>query len=902
METSYSNKHGTSSSKGEAWKVVGDQPASNTPSTSCIATRTLTPQSSQQGPVFASLSEPNPSQEHCVLSSSQGSSSIDIPGFDKRSYGHPSQPPAVRKTGQSSNAPDLKQAGPSFSREDKSLNNVRKEAATNSSWVDVHSGKAQLMTHPSSSHDRGIAQNMSTRASDKKAATYDSLKQEGESPESVIKRLQENGLREANVRMRRKAKGETVNTGLATLDFLRRPISPAFTEHLMTSNGTTPLNTGVVSEDQNTPKRRQPNAQREEHISKEPAEWKVVHGSQTFSPEGLNNVRAEADDPSEFAVPDASGNPIDSATSRGIHNSSDEIDSAQTNTNPTSQPSLVKTPYQPSAARRRRGTCAQKWARSWEMKPPSFHPDSNAEGTETSNDDSITPMAWANDGENGTVAKRREPPNDKCDLIGWDGQMQPPPVDWESRAQYHSSNPNFISGLEGWLGANTVRMMHKVRCSLQPGQLQDSSSEFEFEALPVEQVQDITRHPDGIGFVSRGTVLTKENARYFGWVEGGELPELESLPDFEAVTILDTDDFETMKYREETADKFVTRTMQHHERQQTELEARRVSAENTMTEIQASPEPFEPKPLKTNIYLRPAVRSDYPGMTRIYNWHIEHGVRPSELQGINEDDMELRHNISTTARLPFIVAVQRNRKNAKRKPSNHRVNPDHSIQNTDPAHNAVVNDENIIGWACATDWTASHYVETTTAELEIYVAPNFRQNGVGRCLMDALLDATDRGHVNKGGYDFHAAPEIRHLYNSGGGRDLSKIIFQVRSFSNPITPEHKHRLHLAAEASKDWVNAGGSLYGRANGLDAKRKAAKPREEKKDFSKAARIDDREDDYSIWLKEWLESFGFEEEASIKKVGAKDKRLVDVRYLTKETAWQPVDNQIPDFRNGY
>ena len=71
---------------------------------------------------------------------------------------------------------------------------------------------------------------------------------------------------------------------------------------------------------------------------------------------------------------------------------------------------------------------------------------------------------------------------------------------------------------------------------------------------------------------------------------------------------------------------------------------------------------------------------------------------------------------------------------------------------------------------------------------------------------------------------------------------------------------------------------------------------------KDFSKAARIDDREDDYEVWLKEWLESYGFEEEAHLKKMGTKQGRFVDLRYLAKEACWQPLEGRIPDYTNGY
>ncbi|OQV10770.1 hypothetical protein CLAIMM_14713 [Cladophialophora immunda] len=36
----------------------------------------------------------------------------------------------------------------------------------------------------------------------------------------------------------------------------------------------------------------------------------------------------------------------------------------------------------------------------------------------------------------------------------------------------------------------------------------------------------------------------------------------------------------------------------------------------------------------------------------------------------------------------------------------------------------------------------------------------------------------NRGYLKKGGHEFRVAPEMRHLYGAGGGRDLHKLIFQ----------------------------------------------------------------------------------------------------------------------------
>ncbi|KIW25491.1 uncharacterized protein PV07_08657 [Cladophialophora immunda] len=74
-----------------------------------------------------------------------------------------------------------------------------------------------------------------------------------------------------------------------------------------------------------------------------------------------------------------------------------------------------------------------------------------------------------------------------------------------------------------------------------------------------------------------------------------------------------------------------------------------------------------------------------------------------------------------------------------------------------------------------------------------------RKSGVGRCLMDALLDATDRGYLKKGRHEFRVALEVRHLYSTGGGRDLHELIFQVRSFNRPMSPQLLDRIRGAAQ-------------------------------------------------------------------------------------------------------
>ncbi|KIW97957.1 uncharacterized protein Z519_01541 [Cladophialophora bantiana CBS 173.52] len=557
----------------------------------------------------------------------------------------------------------------------------------------------------------------------------------------------------------------------------------------------------------------------------------------------------------------------------------------------------------PSASKQKR--TAESWSDVNELEPPQCNSAEDSEEPESDND-STRPMAVGF----GRLIRSHEPPVPEEELAGWDGKFLPPPLDWERRGRFYNNTLEYISGFESWLGAATMRTMSR-------------GPEVDFLALPLEEVQNIDNHADGIGFVPKQTMVNESNAGRYGFnsdsFKSGEVmkPESWSPPDFNGNPKLDLSDTENVRLKDETAQKLIDNRIERlrrAERQVQENVMLRVQVEHENSAVAEEVNPKEqPPPLITtkNIYLRPAVSADVPGMRAILNWHIAQGTRPSELTEISEENMNQRLEDSTSNRLPVIVAVERNRKTSRPKSRRaSRVNSNHPIQNTDPEYIGVVKDEPVVGWASATDWSASDYIEAITAELEVYVAPSHRKSGVGRCLLDALLDATDRGYLKKGGYEFRVAPELRHMYSAGGGRNLHKLMVQVRSFNNPMPPELLDRLREAAIQGQPDPPASRNGWGRRNGEDSRNRknripenlsSENARKKRKDYSKAARLDDREDDYEIWLKEWLESQGFEEEAHLKKIGTKKGRFVDVRYLSRETCWQPVDHRIPDFSHG-
>lgn len=687
--------------------------------------------------------------------------------------------------------------------------------------------------------------------------TYETLKRGDETPEEMVARLQQTGMQEVFRRVSRKDQREIpTTTALTLLDILRKSPPPE-------------------------PKGPQLN----------------VNPDANQAPASIDTAQHSRDQQRQSPV-----EPVNIASARiavavqsvDNHTSSQQSSSVlNENNRGTPIPNANVPPLR-----------ASRWAAAADMKAPPIRPNSNAEGSGDSTDsdtDSLRPMLKGL----GRLVRTRKPLVAEERLVGWDGEFLPPPAEWEHRPQFYNNTPEYISGFENWLGEVTVRTMSDK-----------SVAELSFGVISPDEVADIENHADGIGFMSRETVLHPKNAlRYGHRLIAPVKPGKDDPPlDFEAFAKLDLSDPANIKFKDETAQILIDRNMAQIKRKQEEFKERlRLEKE---AEAQAQAEALRDQeaaeaaaelqqmtkanPLTTtkNLYLRPAVEADAPGMTAILNWHIEHGIRPSELVPVTEDDVIERIRMSQHARLPVIVAIERTRKTSgtrhRRQP---RVRPDHPIQNIDPDYIGVSRDEPILGWASATDWSANDYVETTTAELELYVAKDHRKSGVGRCLMEAILEGTDRGYMKTGNFEFRCAQGIKHLYTGGGGRDLHKLIFQVRSFSKQFSPEHVDRVKRSSYMSPPPLPPM-NRRGRYNYQHVDVSPRPPSPSTKDYSKSARIDDREDDYEIWLKEWLERYDFEEEACLKKLGTKKHRFVDVRYVCRETHWQPEDGQIRDF----
>jgi phosphinothricin acetyltransferase len=112
------------------------------------------------------------------------------------------------------------------------------------------------------------------------------------------------------------------------------------------------------------------------------------------------------------------------------------------------------------------------------------------------------------------------------------------------------------------------------------------------------------------------------------------------------------------------------------------------------------------------VTLRPATRADIPAITRIYAHAVEHGTASFELTAPDQAEMTSRFSELTTNGFPYLVATI---------------------------------DGAVIGYAYAGPYRARPAYRFTV-ENSVYVAHDSHRRGVGKALLQALIEAcTEKG-------------------------------------------------------------------------------------------------------------------------------------------------------------
>ena len=480
-----------------------------------------------------------------------------------------------------------------------------------------------------------------------------------------------------------------------------------------------------------------------------------------------------------------------------------------------------------------------KWATKEEMQDQQAESNSNAWGSAVPSD--ATRESNTSVKSFGKMLDNRGEGFDALLPVGFDGNVMPAPADWDERPRYSNNNPTFKHHFKQWQASVAADPIKKNRFS----------NGVPYSIVPSEALANAELLPDGISLVGREVFIDTTNAARYGYTDhtgdAVKYAQPTSPMDYADWGKLDPSDEDNRRYRNERTEDLVENWLRHLANireasvevgTQPNAEAKATSTEETFEQII---EGQRSRP-KLNIYLRPATRLDLDELTRIYNYHVVNGTAPSETREISTLDMQHRMRIVVEdGHHAFIVAAKKNQRGAKEVPvaDDDELSWRMGLPVTHKKRMTLTRVEMLVGFCCANDLTAPDFVEHTSAEVELYVDPLYRNMGVGKCLIDKMLEICDRSHRLTTDCAFHCNQEIRHMYGPGGRRDVHKLFILLRKW------------HIPRPATISLEK------GRRH-----RKSA--------FAKTS-----EDDYDKWLKDWLESLGFEVEGFLKKIGAKQGR---------------------------
>lgn len=258
-----------------------------------------------------------------------------------------------------------------------------------------------------------------------------------------------------------------------------------------------------------------------------------------------------------------------------------------------------------------------------------------------------------------------------------------------------------------------------------------------------ESFFDGSAHPDGMGSL------------YVGDFEHG-------------FTNLDLDDEETRLHHHETALGYMHNIALYLKNLKKEERAKKIRARAAYIESLKHVVKPNPNVPSANIYLRPVEAGDAGELVTLMNWYMINSPLSTDDEMRNQDHVRQRIESSRVQQLPFIVAVQRR---------------------TPGTGQSASAPEKVVGYATANDFISRESSIRYTAKLQLFVRNDSQRQGIGRCLMDKILELCDPHHNAKCGYHFETSNSNGVPYQ-GCGRKLCRLIFLISY------PDHDRASHV----------------------------------------------------------------------------------------------------------
>ncbi|KAL8804879.1 MAG: hypothetical protein Q9182_002281 [Xanthomendoza sp. 2 TL-2023] len=190
------------------------------------------------------------------------------------------------------------------------------------------------------------------------------------------------------------------------------------------------------------------------------------------------------------------------------------------------------------------------------------------------------------------------------------------------------------------------------------------------------------------------------------------------------------------------------------------------------------PNPFLPK---INIYIRPAEPKDLYQIRRIHNYHIRTTTATGEPVELSDREWRSRLDDARTEKFPFLVAILAHHGKMERVEGK--------------------KEEKIVGFAYAEDFAGEQTIWGHTCEVQLHVDHYYWRQGVGKNLMDCLLRGLNPTYQSKNAVRFLFPAGENDRYEGGGERIFTNILFAL-----PYAADEEARAQWMREWLVKWFD------------------------------------------------------------------------------------------------
>ena len=346
-------------------------------------------------------------------------------------------------------------------------------------------------------------------------------------------------------------------------------------------------------------------------------------------------------------------------------------------------------------------------------------------------------------------------------LVDWDGQWQPVPIDWDLRVQFNNRSRKHVAFMNDWI---TDRVMEALK---SPFKVDTSSASWISGVSPASGMRKQWQtYPEDY--------ITKRVPLNYGPVIWSDIP-----------TLAPNDPYSHTEERLKQTSLSSAKTFckQHYAEKKRRMEDRfahkveieRFKQYKAERKLELAP--------KANIYVRPAQLRDIAQIATIYNHYVMKTVHVPERVETEMSEWQDRLRVADEEKLAFMVAVSKSSKGPGRQRKDNPRGGRRGQGGFGPRHNNVdlsssLRQEIIVGFAYAEDYMGRKTMYEHTVELQVFVDPKHYRNGIGLTLMDRMMPSLDKFYMSFEGTDF-VEDGGNMCYQEGGSREVHKIMMSI---------------------------------------------------------------------------------------------------------------------------